>query len=234
MLKSAALLVVASAFAAGCASTESAQTTSNSASGQAPSQTSQAAYRAAQPRMVESGSSLITLYANDPVADAFSVDDGEYGSTMRPDGMYNRDSDITFDSYRSGYLSFAMQGRDEAHVINLGTSSELASRYGYDETVGGGQGFASIAFRDGEITIFKERYKSYQPLREAETLINNFNSDENEIRPEIGHIYLARIVEDGESVFVKIFVVAMDPQSWIVLRWEKLDQDGVRVTMRER
>lgn len=234
MFKSAAVLALASAFAAGCASTESDQTTSSAATGQASSQTSQAMYRTSQQRLVESGSSLITLYANDPVANAFSVDTGEYGGVMRPNGVFNRDSDVIFGSYRSGYLSFSMQGGNEAHVINLGSSRELAQRYGYDETVSGGQGFASIAFRDGEITIFKERHESYQPLREAETLMSGFDPRENEIRPEVGHIYLARIVEDGESVFVKLFVVAMDPDSWIVLRWERLDPDGVRVTMRGR
>jgi hypothetical protein len=234
MFKSAAVLALASAFAAGCASTESDQTTSSAASTQSATQTSQASYRASRPQMVESGSSLITLYAHDPVAKSFSVDDGEYGGVMRPNGVFNRDSDVTFGAYRSGYLSFAMQGRDEAHVINLGSSRELAERYGYGETVGGGQGYASIAFRDGEITIFEERHESYQPLREAETLINSFNPDENEIRPEVGHIYLARLVDGDEATFVKLYVVAMDPQSWIVLRWERLDPDGVRVTMRGR
>jgi hypothetical protein len=28
---------------------------------------------------------------------------------------------------------------------------------------------------------------------------------------------------------VKLFVVAMDPQSWIVVRWERLDPDEVDV-----
>ena len=231
-LKSAAVLALASAFAAGCASTESDQTTSSAATGQASSQTSPAAYRTSQQRLVESGSSLITLYANDPIASGFSVDDGEYGGVMKPNGVYNRDSDIIFGMYRTGYLSLGMQGRQEAHILNLGTSDELAERYGYDETGGGGQGFASIAFRDGEVTIFEIRHESYQPLREADTLINSFDSRENEIRPEVGHIYLARLADGDEATFVKLYVVAMDPQSWIVLRWERLDPDGVRVTMR--
>ncbi len=55
---------------------ESDQTTSSAATGQVSSQTSQAAYRTSQQRLVESGSSLITLYANDPIASGFSVDDG--------------------------------------------------------------------------------------------------------------------------------------------------------------
>jgi hypothetical protein len=160
MLKTTALLVVALAFLAGCAGTESTQSTSSAASSHVSSQTSQAAYRATRPPMIESGSSLITLYANDPVANAFSVDDGEYGGVMRRNGVFNRDSDVIFGSYRSGYLSFGMQGRDEAHVINLRTSAELASRYGYDETVSGGQGYASIAFRDSELTIFEERTRA--------------------------------------------------------------------------
>ncbi len=78
--------------------------------------------------------------------------------------MFNRDSDVIFGSYRSGYLSFSMQGGNEARDQSR-LHPELAQRYGYDETVSGGQGFASIAFRDGEITIFKERHESYQPLR---------------------------------------------------------------------
>lgn len=236
MFKTVTMLLVASACLAGCSGTQSTQSTQTThapgTSSQTATQTTTVAHRASRPQMVESGSSLITLYANDPVANAFSVDDGEYGKIMRPNGVFNRDSDITFGAYRSGYLSFAMQGGDEAHVINLGTSRELASRYGYDETVGGGQGFASIAFRDGKLTIFENRHDTYQPLREGQTLINSFDPSENEIRPELGHIYIAKLLSEGEPTFVKLMVVAMDPQSWIVLRWERLDPAGAQMTMR--
>ncbi len=56
---------------------------------------------------------------------------------------------------------------------------------------------------------------------------------------EVGHIYLARIVEDNESVFVKLFVVAMDPDSWVVLRWGKAGSgrgagDDARAVTRRR
>lgn len=232
MFKSAAVLALASAFAAGCASTESDQTTLSAASDETSTRISQASYGVPAASAASGGSSLITLYVHDHVANSFSVDDGEYGQTAHDFGVYNRDSDISFGDYNPGHLCLAKQGRDQAHIINLGTSAELASRYGYGETVGGGQGFSSIEFRDGEITIFEERHESYQPLREADTLINDFDPEQNEIRPEIGHIYLAKIVDRDGTVFVKLYVVAMDPESWIVLRWEKLDPAGAQAKIR--
>src|SRR5262245_5294056 len=105
-------------------------------------------------------STITTLYSNDPIAHSLCFADGREGGSIQNGGVFNRCSHIEFDNYKAGNLSVAIEGGEVGRIIDLGTGRDLSKLYGYGETVGNGQGFASIEFRDGKIWIAKERYKS--------------------------------------------------------------------------
>ncbi|MEM7228407.1 MAG: hypothetical protein AAF432_06285 [Planctomycetota bacterium] len=169
-------------------------------------------------------STLTTLYAHDPVQRSLSVNSGEPGMVMRPEGVFNRDTDIDFHSYRPGELSFGMQGGSQAHITDLGSQRALADRYGYEETVGFGQGFASIQVANGTVMIRgREDDQSLQPLVEADMLLNAFDRTQSSILPEVGHVYLLRLIEDRSTSIVKILVVAYRERESVTFRWERID-----------
>jgi hypothetical protein len=170
-------------------------------------------------------SNITTLYSNDPIAHSLCFADGREGGVMQNGGVFNRCSHIEFDSYKTGNLSVAIEGGEAGRILDLGTADDLAKQYGYEETVGKGQGFASIEFRDGKIQILKDRYKApRQELSQAAQLFEN-NQSASSVEAKAGHIYLARITDRNNKDFhilVKLLVLAVRPGESVTFRWELL------------
>ncbi|HKO41958.1 MAG TPA: hypothetical protein VJU84_01605 [Pyrinomonadaceae bacterium] len=100
---------------------------------------------------------LITLYALDPLARTFCFADGKDGHIFQNYEVRNRCSDIDFNNYNAGNFTVGVEGARLGRIIDLGTALELKQRYGYEETVGNGQGFASLHIEDGRIVVLKDR-----------------------------------------------------------------------------
>jgi hypothetical protein len=72
-----------------------------------------------------------------------------------------------FNNYRAGSLTFGVDGGAVARVVDLGNADELTQRYWYKETVGKGQGFASLRVQNGRVVILKDhRSQAVQDVRE--------------------------------------------------------------------
>src|SRR5207253_8031446 len=116
-------------------------------------------------------STITTLYANDPIAHSRCFADGKECGVFQNGEPRNRCSHIEFDAYKVGNLSVGIQGGEVGRILDLGTDDELSKQYGYQQTVGRGQGFASIEFRDGKLLIVKNRRAgTCQELTEASRL----------------------------------------------------------------
>ncbi|MDQ2973863.1 MAG: hypothetical protein M3R69_00470 [Acidobacteriota bacterium] len=97
--------------------------------------------------------------------------------------------------------------------------------YGYEETVGGGQGFASVHFEDGKLVILKDRRtRVMQGLNESTQLFAEPTSSAN-APVRLGHIYLARLTDRNDPSFqllVKLLVIGYKPGESVTFRWQSL------------
>ena len=170
-------------------------------------------------------STITTLYANDPIAHSLCFADGKEGGVFQEGEPRNRCSHIEFDAYKVGNLSVGIEGGEVARIIDLGTDEELSKQYGYQQTVGKGQGFASIEFRDGKLLIVKDRRAgTRQELIEGARLFEaSRGMSSAEAKP--GHIYLVRITDSHKKDFqilVKLLVLTASAGESVTFRWELL------------
>ena len=168
---------------------------------------------------------IVTLYALDPLAGTFCFADGKDGHVVQNNEVRNRCSDIDFNNYNAGTLSIGVEGGRVGRIIDLGNATDLKQRYGYEETVGNGQGFASLRVEDGRVVILKDRRsQTIQELRESAPLFQEGASGASApIR--LGNIYLVRISDRHDRTFqriVKLVVIAYTRNESVTIRWQVL------------
>lgn len=169
---------------------------------------------------------IVTLYAQDPVARSFCFRDGEYGGIFQQYEVRNRCSDINFHSYTADAFSIGVEGARQGVIIDLGTADELQKKYGYDETVGKGQGYASLRFLEGKVLIALDRKaKTTQELKDGSFLFQKPAAGTETAPVKIGHIYVMRLTDRYEKDFdlmVKLLVIANTPNETVTFRWQIL------------
>jgi len=170
-------------------------------------------------------STITTLYANDPIANSLCFSDGKEGGVFQNGEPRNRCSHIEFDAYKTASLSVGIEGGELGRIIDLGTDDELSKQYGYQLTLGKGQGFASIEFRAGKLVIMKDRKAgTRQALIQGQQLFETGQSVAS-AEARAGHIYLARITDTYNADFqilVKLLVLSARPGDSVTFRWELL------------
>jgi hypothetical protein len=168
---------------------------------------------------------IVTLYALDPLARTFCFADGKDGHVFQNNEVRNRCSDIDFNNYNARSFTVGVEGGRVGRIIDLGSVNELRQRYGYEETVGNGQGFASLRVGDGRVVILKDRRsQAVQELRESELLFEEGSSGASApIR--LGNIYLVRLTDRHDRTFqriVKLMVIGYTPNESATIRWQVL------------
>lgn len=170
-------------------------------------------------------STITTLYANDPLAHSLCFTDGKEGGIFQNGEPRNRCSHIEFDVYKTASLSVGIEGGELGRIIDLGTDDELSKQYGYQQTLGKGQGFASIEFRAGKLVIMKERKAgTRQDLTQGASLFETGQVTAS-AEATAGHIYLVRITDQYDKDFqilVKLLVLTAKPGESVTFRWELL------------
>lgn len=168
---------------------------------------------------------VATLYALDPLAQSFCFRDAGEGHVFHQHEVKNRCSDINFHSYEPEQFAVGIEGGRLGVIVDLGTTDDLKKEYGYEETVGGGQGFASVHFEDGKVVILKDRRAQVmQDLKESTQLFAQPKSSAN-APVKLGHIYLARITDRHDpsyQVVVKLLVIGYVPAESVTFRWQSL------------
>ncbi|MGI8654194.1 MAG: hypothetical protein ACR2LC_03130 [Pyrinomonadaceae bacterium] len=168
---------------------------------------------------------IVTLYALDPLAQSFCFRDGKDGSVFYQNEVRNRCSHINFNSYNKGELSVGVQGGELGTIVDLGTADDLKARYGYEEYVGKGQGFASLRMEHDRLVILKERKsQTVQDIAESTQLFaKGMSSAHAPIK--LGHIYVMRLTDYHDKSFqllVKLVVIAYTPGESVTFRWHLL------------
>jgi len=173
---------------------------------------------------------ITTLYALDPLARTLCFTDGKDGMVFQNGQVRNRCSHLDFDSYEKGGFTAGIQGGQVGIIIDLGTATDLQQGYGYQETVGRPDGFASIQIRENKTMILGDRKtNTLQELREGGLLFQGESkrvasaNASAMIKP--GHIYLARIIDTNDPSFqllVKMLVLSYVPNQSVTFRWELL------------
>lgn len=168
---------------------------------------------------------LITLYALDSLARTFCFADGKDGHVFQNYEVRNRCSDIDFNNYNAGSFTVGVEGGRLGRIIDLGTAVELRQRYGYEETVGNGQGFASLHIEDGRVMVLKERRsQAMQELKES-TLLFQEGASSASAPIKLGSIYLIRLTDRHDKAFqriVKLLVIGYTPGEFVTIRWQVL------------
>jgi hypothetical protein len=165
---------------------------------------------------------IVTLWHDDPLAHDFSFRHGRYGGIFEDHVRKNRGMDLDFAQYTPGEFTVALEGGRTGSILDLGAIDDLQRRHGWEETVGGGQGFASIRRAGDRFVILRDyERQTTQPLPEARHLA----SAKNHAPIADGHVYLARIADqDGsDEVLVKLLVLAYAEKESVTLRWELVD-----------
>lgn len=170
-------------------------------------------------------SRLITLYRLDPLRSTISLEDGGEGNAIRAGAVVTRSSDLDFGNYAPDAFTVGIVDGRRGVLVDLGSQESLARRYGYAETVGMGQGFASIRLDDGRAVIRRASdASSVQPLRESTELFGLGVPSATRL-VVTGHVYLARLVDERDRGFeriAKILVVAHVPGESVTIRWAPL------------
>jgi len=96
--------------------------------------------QASQPRK---RGGVFTLYIHDPLARTMCFSDGKEGFAFVNNEWRNRCSDLSYILASNGSLASGIEVNRVAAIVDLGTSDELRSRYGFEDAPGGALGFAS-------------------------------------------------------------------------------------------
>ena len=170
-------------------------------------------------------STITTLYANDPIADSLCFTDGREGGIFQHGEPRNRCSHIEFDAYKTGSLTVGIEGGELGRIIDLGTDDDLSKQYGYQQTVGKGQGFASIEVRDRKLVIMKDRKAGTRQELLQGALLFETGQITSSAEAKAGHVYIARITDSHNKDFqilVKLLVLTAKPGESVTFRWELL------------
>jgi hypothetical protein len=167
---------------------------------------------------------VVTLYALDPLSQSFCFRDAGSGLTFYQHEVRNRCSDINFGNYYAEHFAVGIEGGRVGAIVDLGTADDLKKKYGYEETVGNGQGFASVHIKDGKFVILKDqRSRVMQELQESAQLLAAASAAKAAVK--VGHIYVARIIDRNDADFqllVKLLVIGYVPGESVTIRWQSL------------
>ncbi len=174
---------------------------------------------------IQTRTGISTLYAQDPLSQSLCLRDGGPGHIFQKGQKRNRCSDVNFHSYSPNGLSIGIEGGKEGVLIDLGSQDELKTRYRYPETVGNGQGFASLTVKNGRALIVEDdKSGKLQPLAESSLLFQPGKGTASAV-VKLGHIYLLRMTDrhdKGFEMFAKILVIAHVPNESVTIRWHMI------------
>lgn len=168
-----------------------------------------------------------TLFAEDFIRHAMSLKTGRYGLAVQDNVVVNVDSELDFDVYNADQFTAGVQGGQVGELLDLGTFDDLALRYGYQETVGGGQGFSSIRYEGGTMVILADLSTAeVQPFPEAQAFLDAPLSSTSIPAPvQAGHVYLVRLQDRNDPTFLrfaKLLVNEHVPGVRVTLAWEEI------------
>lgn len=165
---------------------------------------------------------LATLYQRDPLANRLSFVTGAYGSVFQDHQVKNHQSDIDFGQYHANEFTVGIEGGATGAIVDIGSPEGLRQEYGYEETIGGGQGFASIRMENGRLVILADgRKQTTQALRNTATFFAELTPGAHALIHD-NHVYVVRLRDTHapqSERLTKLLVVRYEPGVSVTLRW---------------
>lgn len=177
--------------------------------------------------MVELLGGVARMYVHDPEAHSLSLLTGEPGGVLEGNGIFNHDSHLRF-AHDASWFEVGVQAGQDGALLDLGTASHMSSAYGYEETIGAGEGFASLRWQDQQLWISGPtgNRAAVQPVLGQERLFETDPAAGTERAwIQLGHTYVARIWSRNDPDFVlvtKFKVIEHHPGMATTVRWEVL------------
>ncbi len=169
---------------------------------------------------------VTTLYARDPLGQSLCFGDGAYGSVFQENEVRNRCSDLNFNGYKADAFTVGIEGGTDGVIVNVGKPAEIQKIYNYEESVGGGQGFASLTLRDSKLWILKDRRaRTTQQFRDGDALFQKPTKENQYSAVSPGSIYLVRLIDRDDKSFklaAKLIVLSHVPGESVTFRWQVL------------
>ena len=167
---------------------------------------------------------VVTLYRYDPLKSALSLASGTEGRVFQDHYARPKAVDVDFGNFNADALTIATDDNRRGIIVDLGSSADLAKRYGYVEPPGGGQGFASLHFEGARLVITRGVEGRFQPLAEISGLLTAPVACAS-APAAVGHIYLVRLLDKLETTFerlAKLMVIEHKAGETCTIRWELL------------
>jgi hypothetical protein len=170
-----------------------------------------------------------TLWQRHFGQNSVSLATGSFGTGLQGLQVVNFDSELGFGALYEDQLTAGIQGGQVGALLDLGSTAELAAGLGYSETVGGGQGFASLHFEQGQLLILDDfATQTYQPFPRGQAFFDapapQFSQP---IGPEVDHLYLVRLLDQNDPNFerlAKLYVVEHVPGERVTIVWQTLER----------
>ena len=178
-------------------------------------------------------SRIATIYKHDPITQHISLKTGKGGHVVQKHAVSNHQSDLDFGNYNRDAFTAGIEGGRRGRIIDLGDAAQLSQRYRYAETVGGGQGYASIRFVGQNLVIRTRQRGATQPMKEQAKLMAPIarGNKQGTAPVRLGHVYLVRITDRNNPAFdriAKLLVISHDADEYVTFRGDLLRDVGGR------
>ena len=168
---------------------------------------------------------LSTLRFHDPISHSMKFELDEDGSIFQDNELKNADSDIDFGHYRRNSFTVGIKNSIEdgsrGAILDLGSEKDLQREFGFYETLGGGQGFASLRLEGRNLFILKDyRARTTQVLGSIYRLLDD-PAELSSAPVLLGHIYIVRLTDVDDPSYEKIVkfkVVEYTPEESVTIR----------------
>lgn len=154
---------------------------------------------------------VVTLNCIDDLAATYSFAFRRHGSVIQDRELRNAGSDITFHRYVPNSLVSGIEGGVQSVLLDLGDV----------RTDGTHTSVLPFLARDGERIVYRGAEAS-SALPQGGVSLDGVATKQAAAKVALGHVYLLRIEDDGESRYVAMRVVEYHPGQTVTLRWRPL------------
>jgi hypothetical protein len=173
------------------------------------------------------GTTVVTLYANDEVRSAFSFASGEYGVDIADGEAVLDRAQIAFSLFEKDKLSVGFVRDQGARVVDLGDLTVAGYPVPADHAIHPPISILYTLFVQSNTLYYRGPLGKVYRLSSGDSVFYTLPPDGvRSFEPKLGHTYVMRYAPQGsqsaQQRFAKFRVVDFEPGRWITLRWANM------------
>jgi hypothetical protein len=174
-----------------------------------------------------SGTSVVTLFANDEVRSAFSFALGDYGVEIADGEAVLDRAQIAFGIFEKDKLSVGFVRDEGARVVDLGDLTVPGYAVPADRAYHPPISVLYTLFVQSNTLCYRGPLGKTYRLSSADSVFFTLPPDGvRSFEPKVGHTYVMRYAPQGgqstQQRFAKFRVIDFEPGRWITLRWASM------------